>query len=380
MKETSPYTAEQLFQWVTDKHQDFTILDVRTEEEFEKFKVEAPYVKPLNIPYIDFTLDEDAMSERVPKGKSVRVVCSKEGSAKYVAEILMNHGFDDVLYLQGGIKTWGNALVPKLIVSKNDYRFYQFIRPGKGSCSYGLVCNGEMMVFDPSRNVDFYKHFAEQQNVKIVKIFETHLQADYISGSQRLSKDTGAAILCHENDFNGAGFSFKPINHGDTIRFTQGGPNVKIVHTPGHTLGSTSYLIDDAYILTGDIMFISSVGRPDLGGKADEWAKILFNTLKNVIGSLNPSIFVLPAHYLDWAEANQDGIFMRTIKEIKDRNAHIYGLENEADFTKFIKDNMRDQPEVYARIRKFNAGLSSEDLDEQEIMDIGKHECAASKK
>ncbi|RMD52559.1 MAG: MBL fold metallo-hydrolase [Nitrospirae bacterium] len=378
MKEPKPYSAEELFKWVTDKNEDFLLLDVRNEEEFGKFKVEAPYVKPVNVPYIDFTLDEEGSVEKVPaeKSKPVKIVCSKEGSAKYVAEILIKHGFEDVGYLLGGIKSWGNVLIPKLITGES-YSLYQFIRPGKGSLSYGLLYGGEMFVFDPSRNVEFYKKFAEEHKSKITKTFETHLQADYISGSRKLAQDTGAEIIGNENDFKGAGFKYTPVNDGDTFTLA-GGPVVKAIHTPGHTPGSTSYLIDDKYLLTGDTIFISSIGRPDLGGMVEDWSKMLFNTLKNKIEKMDDNLFVLPGHYLDWSEANEDLIFMRTLKEVKERNAEIFKIQTEEEFIKFIKAHMQEQPEVYARIRKFNAGLSDENEEEQEIMDIGKHKCAIS--
>ena len=117
---------------------------------------------------------------------SAATICAKEGSARYVGEILVNHGFKDVRYLEGGIKTWGNMLVPKLVATGDGYKLYQFIRPGKASCSYALIYNEEMVLFDPSRNVEFYQRFAENNGARIVKSCETHLQADYISGSPML--------------------------------------------------------------------------------------------------------------------------------------------------------------------------------------------------
>jgi hypothetical protein len=81
---------------------------------------------------------------------------------------------------------------------------------------------------------------------------------------------------------------------------------------------------------------------------------------------------------MDWSEANQDLIFADTMGSIRNKNANIYGLEKEGDFVNFIKQNMRPQPEVYAEIRKVNAGFLEVDEKEQEVMDLGKNECAAS--
>jgi hypothetical protein len=81
---------------------------------------------------------------------------------------------------------------------------------------------------------------------------------------------------------------------------------------------------------------------------------------------------------MDWSELNPDGVFADSMGRIKKRNAEIYDIQNESEFIQFIKDNMRAQPEVYAEIRKVNAGLLQVDEDEQNIMDLGKNECAAS--
>ena len=381
MEDVRSYKAEDLFKWITDKNEKFNILDVRNEEEFAKFKVEAPFVTPVNVPYIDFTLDEEESVKKVPRDKKIRVVCSKEGSAKYVSEILAKSGFKDVAYLEAGIKSWGNVLVPKLVNPGEGYAFYQCIRPGKASCSYALIYKGEMFVFESTRNIDFYKNFAKKQNTRTTRLFQTHLQADFITGDRQLSQDTGAEVMVNEIDYAGAEFKYTPIKDGETVTFSQaGGPVIEVIHTPGHTPGSTSYLIDSKYMLTGDTVFITSVGRPDLGGKVEEWAKMLFDTLKNKISNMDDNLLIFPTHYIDWGEANEEYIFTKTLKEIKERNAHIYGIEKEEEFIKFIKDNMREQPESYARIREFNKGLLEVSPDEQEILDIGKHECAASKK
>jgi len=89
-------------------------------------------------------------------------------------------------------------------------------------------------------------------------------------------------------------------------------------------------------------------------------------------------VIVLPGHYMDWSELNQEKVFAASIGDIKKRNADIYGIKDEDDFIRFIRENMRKQPEVYAEIRKVNAGLLQVDEDEEEIMDLGKNECAAS--
>jgi glyoxylase-like metal-dependent hydrolase (beta-lactamase superfamily II)/rhodanese-related sulfurtransferase len=372
------YSAEELFSWLTTRP-DFLLLDVRNNEEFGRFKVEGPYpINMINVPYVEFIEHEAASVAKVPTGNTVRIVCAKEGSAKYVGEILMNHGFEDVGYLKEGIKSWGNLLASVEIAKGDNYRLFQFIRPGKASCSYSLVCENEMMVFDPAKNIDAYLRFAEQQNAKIIKTFETHRQADYISGSWPIQRAVGAAIMAPDPDFSVARFEYTPVNDGDVHTFTSGGPSVKVIHTPGHTPGSTSYLIDDRYLITGDTVFILSIGRPDLGGQAEAWSRMLFKTMKDIIIPMNEETLILPGHYMDWSEANHDHAFVASMGEIKKKNADIYQIDNEADFYQFIKSNMRKQPDEYAKIREINAGLEEPEMEQQDILDLGKNECAAS--
>ncbi len=371
------YPAKDLYSWLTTKT-DFILLDVRNKKDFGRFHVESPYpFEMLNISYYDFMEIEDDCVTRVPRDKPIRIVCAKEGSAQFVAEILEKHGFEDVGYLEGGIKSWGNLLVPVQVNEGGDYKLFQFIRPGKASCSYGLLYKDELMLFDPSRNVDFYLDFAEENNSRLVKTFETHLQADYIAGSRMLSEKSGAEFLADSADFASAKITFTPLSDGEIISFSNGGPNVKVFSSPGHTPGSTSFIIDEKFIISGDIIFIQSVGRPDLGGQVEAWSDTLFETLQRV-KNLSGKLTVLPGHYMSWEEADSRLCFADSLSNVIDFNKHIYAIDNKAEFLTFIQSNMREQPPEYAKIRLINANLEQVDDEQAEILDLGKNECAAT--
>ncbi|MEE4165235.1 MAG: MBL fold metallo-hydrolase [Desulfocapsaceae bacterium] len=373
------YQATELYQWVTEKD-DFLLLDVRNSKDFSRFKVEGPHdIKTLNVSYFDFMEIEDECIAQLPEKKDtrIRIVCAKEGSAKFVAEILEKHGYSDVGYLAGGIKSWGNLLVPKLLNPGSSYELYQFIRPGKGSCSYGLIYNHEMIIFDPSRNHEFYIDFAKEKQCRIIGTAETHLQADYIAGSRVISELTGAAFYANEGDFAGANLEYVSLEDGQEIGFGKDGPSVKTRFSPGHTPGSTMYVIDGSYIITGDIIFVKSIGRPDLGGKVDEWSETLFNTIRQV-GKMDGDLIVLPGHFIDWEEANSEMTFAESLQKTRELNKTIYAIDNPADFLAFIKTNMREQPPEYAQIRLVNANLKQVDDEKAEVLDLGKNECAAS--
>ncbi|OKY75337.1 MAG: hypothetical protein BM485_08690 [Desulfobulbaceae bacterium DB1] len=372
------YTADELFSWISGKP-DFVLLDVRNEKEFSNWYVEGPSLFPyINIPYFNFMEDPAESVAMIPAGEKIRIVCSKEGSAKYVAEQLISHGIADVGYMAGGIVAWGNVLGARRVSDeKSAYELYQVVRPGKAACSYLLLCGKEAMVFDPSRNIDFYIDFAARRGAAIVKSFETHRQADYISGSIDMATKTGASIMVKKEDFLGADFEYTALEDGRIFTFSRGDVEVKAIHTPGHTLGSTSYLIDNKYLLSGDTIFINTAGRPDLGGKSAEWSRHLYLTLTLKMRGLNDDIRVLPGHYTSWDEANQDGIFMESLGRIRKKN-RAFHLPNELKFAEFIEANLRPQPGVYSQIRRVNGGWLKVEADEADIMDLGKNECGAS--
>lgn len=371
------YPASDLYSWLTGK-KNFLLLDVRNAKDFGRFQIESPFpFAMMNVSYFDFMEIEEECVAKIPRDKPVRIVCAKEGSAKYVAEILEKHGIEDIGYLENGIKSWGNLLVPMLLNPGNEYQLFQFIRPGKASCSYGLKFADELMLFDPSRNADFYIEFARENNCRLIKTFETHLQADYISGSRVLSETTGMEFWANANDFSSSKNIYIPLEDGKTQSFSGGGPAVSVFFTPGHTPGSTSFIIDGKYIISGDSIFIQSVGRPDLGGQVDSWSDILFDTLQN-IKKIDEQLIVLPGHYIAWEEANSDLNFSATLAQVGDFNKDIFAIDNKADFITFIKNNMREQPPEYATIRLINANLKQVDDDKAEELDLGKNECAAS--
>ena len=378
---SSTFTAMELFETI-ESGEDFILLDVRNEKDFSNFIIEGPNdIEMLNIPYFDFIIDPESSVAKVPSDKTLMIVCAKQGSSEYVASVLTEFGRENVSHLDGGIISWGNVLVSKRVNSDNDsYEMWQFNRPGKASCSYGLVYEEEMFLFDPSRNLAFYQQFAESRDAEITHTFETHLQADYISGSPLIAEATGAIFVAHDGDYGSGVHEYRSIVDSDSFEFSnEGGPSTLCTHSPGHTPGSTSYVIDEKFLISGDTVFIVSVGRPDLGKQVVEWAKTLYSTLKERISILPDSLIVLPGHYTDWSiEADSEMRIMNNFGAVKKYNEKIYGIDDIDEFVSYIKSNMREQPEIYDQIRKVNSGHLMPCNDEQNIMDLGKNECAAS--
>jgi glyoxylase-like metal-dependent hydrolase (beta-lactamase superfamily II)/rhodanese-related sulfurtransferase len=374
------YSAAELYHAIETK-EDFILLDVRNEDDYNRFAVEGPEeITTINLPYFDFIEDAESSTARVPAGKKIRVICAKEGSSQLVYEVLTSAGRDDISYLTGGVVSWGNLLVPKRINNKDEtYEMWQFNRPGKASCSYGLINGDEMFLFDPSRNVEFYSEFASQRGATITHTFETHLQADYISGSPGIVEQSGATFVANSGDYSSSMHTYHEVSDGEQFTFSAGGPKVLAIHSPGHTPGSTTYIVDERFMISGDTIFIVSIGRPDLGKQVVEWAKTLYSTLKTKITTLPEGLMVLPGHYTNWeTEADGDYRILNTFGTIQKMNEEIYTIDDEGEFVTYIKDNMRAQPPIYAQIRQINMGHISPCPTEQNVMDLGKNECAAS--
>ena len=168
--------------------------------------------------------------------------------------------------------------------------------------AYYIESNGEVAIIDPLREVKTYIEKAKIDNAKIKYIFETHFHADFVSGHVTLSKETGAPIVFGPN----AETSFDSIIAKNNQVFKLGNITITVLHTPGHTMESSVYLLKDKNgkdhaIFSGDTLFLGDVGRPDLAQKtvsmtAEDLAGFLFDSLRTKIMPLADDVIVYPAH------------------------------------------------------------------------------------
>lgn len=166
--------------------------------------------------------------------------------------------------------------------------------------AYFIADNGEAAVVDPLRDTDAYIRLAEKHQAKIKYIFETHFHADFVSGHLDLARKTGATII-YGPDTNAA-FDFHLAKDGEV--FSLGKANIRVLHTPGHTLESTCYLLSDEdgnpyCVFTGDTLFVGDVGRPDLFSgnlSKEELASMMYDSLNRKIKTLPDQVIVYPAH------------------------------------------------------------------------------------
>ena len=241
--------------------------------------------------------------------------------------------------------------------------------------AYYIESNGEVAIIDPLREVQPYIKRAAQDDAKIKYIFETHFHADFVSGHVTLAKESGAPIVFGPN----ANPSFDAIIATDGQEFKLGNASIIALHTPGHTMESTTYLLrdengKDQAIFSGDTLFLGDVGRPDLAQKMGvltekDLAGFLYDSLRNKIMTLADDITVYPAHGA--GSACGKNMMKETVDTLGNQKQMNYALR--ADMTKdeFIAeviDGLLPPPQYFPA----NVKLNKEGYEDiQEVLNRG---------
>ncbi|MGB2197910.1 MAG: MBL fold metallo-hydrolase [Flavobacteriaceae bacterium] len=240
--------------------------------------------------------------------------------------------------------------------------------------AYYIESNGEAAIIDPLREPQPYIERTQKNGAQIKFIFETHIHADFVSGHVDLAKKTGATIVFGPN----AKTTFNCYNASDNEEFKIGNITIKVLHTPGHTLESVTYLLIDENgknhaVFTGDTLFLGDVGRPDLAIKSDltekDLAGMLFESLRSKIMTLNDDVIVYPAHGAGSAcGKNLSKETVGTIGEQKQTNYALRSEMSKEEFVKEVLEGISPPPQYFAKNALLNkTGYS--DLDQ--VLDSG---------
>ena len=228
----------------------------------------------------------------------------------------------------------------------------QFYTSCLSEAAYYIESEGEVAIIDPLRDTEEYIKLAKENNAGIKYIFETHFHADFVSGHIDLSKQTGAPIIYGP----GAITSYDIHNAKDNEIFKLGKITIQVLHTPGHTLESSCYLLRDENdkphaIFTGDTLFVGDVGRPDLSSgnmSSAELAGIMYNTIQNKILPLDDDIIVYPAHGAGSScGKNMGPETFSTIGEQKQTN-YALQLQSKEEFIAAITEGLAEAPRYFA--------------------------------
>jgi glyoxylase-like metal-dependent hydrolase (beta-lactamase superfamily II)/rhodanese-related sulfurtransferase len=287
--------AKTLREWLEGGER-VTVVDVRHAEEHAEWAIPGS----VNFDVYDKLKagDPDAMEGLdVSEDGPVVTVCGAGRSSAVAAEQLRARGYE-ALTLEGGMQAWSLAWnSAELHVDGTEARVIQVRRTGKGCLSYLVGSDGKAAVIDAALDPEVYLHLAESHKWKITHVLDTHLHADHLSRASKLAELSGATV--HLPEGTPVAYRYSSLQDGSVLEI--GAARLKALHTAGHTTESTSYLLDNRALFTGDTLFLAGVGRPDLEASPQEArakAQRLYGTLGRLL-ALPPDTLILPGHTND---------------------------------------------------------------------------------
>jgi glyoxylase-like metal-dependent hydrolase (beta-lactamase superfamily II) len=227
------------------------------------------------------------------------------------------------------------------------------------------------MVVDASLEPEAYVELAKARGWTVRYVLDTHIHADHLSRSRALSQQTGAKLVLPPQQR--ATFPHEPLSGGAEIHF--GSSTLRALHTPGHTLESTCYLIDERWLLTGDTLFLSAVGRPDLEANAEQArarALLLHSSLRRLFG-LDPELLVLPAHTSSPIAFDRAPV-TAAISSVRES---VRLPESAEDFADYVLSRIPATPPNHHAIVAFNEAGELPAIDPTDL-EAGANRCATS--
>ena len=373
------YSAQELA-GILDAGDPLQILDVRAPERVAAGRIDlVPPERFHNIRGSELIHYKDLARTGLDPAIPVAVVCGEGKDSKVLAVHLGSLGLD-ARSLAGGLVAWMRITLPRVLDPPQGLdHLIQFDRLGKGCLGYLLVSKGQAIIVDPPLYHDAYLEVLEASGATLVGVADTHVHADYVSGAAPLSRRFGVPYHLHPHDavypYDGTPgkVDFHPVADGDAIPL--GHTTLDVMHTPGHTEGSVTYIVEDRIALTGDFLFVESIGRPDLGGKEEEWARQLWDSMARSIRKWEDGLAVYPAHYAAETERRMGravGIPFGTLL----REKEIVRIQDPEVFLYTILENKAPFPEAYRKIKAINVGLAPTVETEVDVLEVGRNECA----
>ena len=368
MFETTTIDTNTLRTWI-ETGKKISILDIRPiQERIEWFIPGSIYLNA----YDKLKANNPDALQGLHLNKSVPVVtiCAGGKTSLIAAGLLHEQGFE-AYSLKGGMKAWSLAWNTAKL-SFPDFEVIQFRRTGKGCLSYLVASKNEAIIIDASLPIEAYQEFLVREKLTLKYVIETHIHADHLSRSKQLAESNKATL--HLPAPNKVNFDFIPVT-SSTI-FQTGNINIKAIQTPGHTIESTSYLVEDKVLLTGDTLFINGVGRPDLKANNDEAmqkSKMLYQSLQKLL-ALDENIIVLPAHTSQPVDFDNISI-QTTIGNIK-KTIGMLQLKEE-EFINTILQRIPPTPANYLSIVEKNIKGDFSDINPIDL-EAGANRCAIS--
>ncbi|MEF8915534.1 MBL fold metallo-hydrolase [Natronomonas sp.] len=378
-------TADQLKEMI-DSGEDFVLFDTRSPDSFEDWHINGAE----NVEYSgsDDELVGEFDESELDAGDTVVTICASGNSAESFAEYLEREGHaHDVKTVEGGMEAWSMVYdVVPIATESDDLVVLQFQRRSKGCLGYlvGSQRAGEAALVDVTRATDVFLEAASDHGLEVTHVLDTHIHADHISRGRQLAEKLDVPYhLGAPAETRDPQFEFDPIEPNDVVEL--GDVEIKAVHTPGHTTGMTSYLVDNEALLTGDTLFVESIGRTELqfaDKDARDGARVQYETLHKVIMTEPNDVKILPGHFSvtndgEYIDVTPGQPMFSTVGYLWEHN-EILRME-EDEFVEHMFDNLPSKPPNYEQVIATNAGeYEPEDEDEETELELGPNRCAAT--
>ncbi|KAB1198807.1 MULTISPECIES: rhodanese-like domain-containing protein [Haloferax] len=364
----------------------FTVVDTRPPESFDAWHIAGA----VNVPYhpvdgLGGDWDWERVEELAAEGPIV-AICGKGLSSTSFGFALSTRGYDDVTVVKGGMEDWSKLYeLVELETGDDDLYVAQVQRRAKGCLGYvvGSRSAREAVVVDATRQFHEFELVAADAGMTVSGVLDTHVHADHVSGGRALADRLGVPYYLGEHATDrDVQYDFTALADGETL--SVGEVEIEARYAPGHTSDMTNYLVDGRYLLTGDTLFVESVGRTELQfGDADAatGAELLYETLHERILSLPAETRILPGHVSVAADgtygvASPGELVGTTLGELREELALLE--MDEETFVHRIADDTPEKPPNYERVIAINTGRESVgDEEEATVLELGPNNCAA---
>lgn len=360
-----------------ESEEDPQILDIRAPERAARGHVAARDFR--NVPGSRLGGLRDPREIGLDPARPVAVVCDRGISSRPVAAWLRELGFD-ARSLTGGMLRYMTAVVARDVPGLGALdRLIQFDRVGKGALGYLALRGGEAIAVDPGRDLAPWRGALDDAGARLVAVVDTHCHADYLSGGPRLARERGVPYRLHPADAidpydaRPGRLELEPLFDGEQLRL--GDAAFAVEELPGHTDGSVALRLGDELALTGDLLFVSSIGRPDIADRAAEWTEKLWRSLEKVRRDWPAGLRIFPAHSSGDDERAAGRIVEARLGELPARNPP-YAITDRSAFVAWVEERCGAVPDTYRRIKLANLGLIPVDEELADELEAGKNQCA----
>ena len=372
-------SAEQ-FRDRLDAGEQFTVVDTRGDESFESWRI-ADSIQYFYKPFHEFDLADFEAETGLGPDDTIVTMCAKGKASEDLVAELSDAGYENVAVVDGGMREW-SAVYDHVQIEYDGFTVVQLQRRAKGCLGYVIASDGEAAVVDATQHTAAFQEAAATVDAEIVAVFDTHIHADHISGGRELAAEIDVPYYLGADAVDrGVEYAYEPLAANEVV--SVGGLDIKALETPGHTSEMISYLIGHEAVLTGDTIFVDSLGRTELqfgDGDAATGAELLYESLHRTLMAEPDSINVLPGHFSvanDGTTSITPGEPVDTTIGLLRTGLDLLARDREA-FVGALTAQLPEKPPNYEQVIGINSGQQTIESQTEAIeLELGPNRCAA---